>query len=510
MWNDLEMALAIPHNSSTINRQEFLRRGGLGFGALAVAHLLDTDGLLTGRDTVRAHKINLVSRPAHFPARARAVIQLVQTGGPPQMDLFDRKPELQKRDRQVFEEKAESFQPGSGANQLRACPYKFRRYGECGMELSELLPFTGKIADEICLINSMVSVHNNHTEAIVNLATGKMTGGRPTLGAWISYALGTENQNLPAFVVLRPSDGYATSGRLMSFNGWLPAIYGGTEFNSQGDAIHNLKRPSSIPVRVRRESFELLAKLNERHRQEKYPFDSELDTRIKNYELAARMQLSATDVLDVSKESSATHKLYGIDNTDAAKGAVVGGGTSLAPLGYATRCLMARRLVEAGVRFVQVFIGKGQPWDLHGSLKRLPNMCRVSDQASAALVTDLKNRGLLESTIVMWGGEFGRLPVAQQGVETPAGDRGGRDHNKYAGSFWLAGGGFKSGLVYGATDDVGYRTVDKKFTIPDLFATTAQSMGLDHQAVSYLHAGRLETIADAETTGARVHSELFA
>ena len=509
MSNDPEMLPPIPDSSAAIDRRELLRRSGLGFGSLALAYLLDSDGLTTGGNGARASDLDLAPRVTHFPPRANAVIQLVQTGGPPQMDLFDRKPELQKRDRQVFEEKVESLQPGSGANRLRACPYDFQHYGECGMELSEWLPCTGAIADEICLVNSMVSVHNNHTEAIVNLATGKMAGGRPTLGAWISYALGTENQDLPAFVVLRPPEGYATTGRMMSLSGWLPALYGGTEFNSQGDAVHNLKRPATVPASVRRESLELLAKLNKRHRQEKDPFDSELETRIKNYELAARMQLSAADVLDISGESPATRKLYGLDNSDATKEAMVGGGSKLAPLGYATRCLMARRLVEAGVRFVQVFVGKGQPWDLHGSLKRLPSMCRVSDQASAALVTDLKNRGLLESTIVMWCGEFGRLPVAQTGVETPAGDPGGRDHNKYAGSLWLAGGGFQGGFIYGASDDVGYKVVDKHFSVPDLFATTAHLMGLDHKAVTYLHSGRQESMADAVTTGAHVHHEIL-
>ena len=489
------------------SRRDLLAWSGHGFGGLALSYLLGGDGLSADPEA-KTGRLDLRPCAPHFAAPARAVIQLVQTGGPPQMDLFDRKPELQKRHGQVYEVKTDPFQPGSDNNELLACPFKFRRYGQCGMELSELIPHIGSIADEICLVRSARSAHNNHPEAATLLASGKVFSGRPTLGAWLSYALGTENQNLPAFVVLRDPDGYSTGGSLMSDSGWLPALYGGTEFNSRGAPVHNLHPPDWMPADVQRRTLDFLARLNNKHR-EKYPQNSELETRIRNYELAARMQLSATEVLDLSRESKATLQLYGLDNPQRWTAIESGNDDKIVPAGYATRCLMARRLVEAGVRFVQVFVGKGQPWDYHAYLQDgLPNMCSVSDQASAALVKDLKSRGLLESTIVVWAGEFGRLPVSQVGQSR--GRSRGRDHNKRAGSLWLAGGGFKRGHVYGTTDDVGYRVADNRFTMPDLMATVAHQMGLDHNDVTHLHAGRHEDMTDAPVTGAQVHDQIVA
>ena len=318
------------------------------------------------------------------------------------------------------------------------------------------------------------------------LASGKIFIGRPTLGAWISYGLGTENENLPAFVVLRDPDGYSTSGGLMSQSGWLPALHRGVELSARGDPVHNLRSAVSLPAGVQRQRLDLLARLNEAHRRG-YPSESELEARIRNYELAARMQLSATDVLDISSESAATRKLYGLDDRKTAD--------------YGTRCLMARRLVEAGVRFVQVFVQQGQPWDHHGDIdKGLPQMCAVSDRPSAALVKDLKSRGLLDSTIVLWAGEFGRLPVSQNAT--------GRDHNKHAGSLWIAGGGFKGGCVHGETDDFGYAVTKDRFSVPDLFATLLHQLGIDHERLTYRHAGREESVTDGPVTGARVHREV--
>jgi hypothetical protein len=450
---------------------------GLGFGSVALSSMLHAEPL---------RGPSLRPAPGHFPARAKAVIQLVMTGGPSQMDLFDRKPELQKRHGQVFETKVDAFQPGSEANKLMASPFAWHRRGRCGMELSELIPHIGEIADDICLVRTMVSAHNNHTEGIVNLASGKIFIGRPTLGAWISYGLGTENQDLPAFVVLRDPDGYSTSGGLMSKSGWLPALYGGTEFNARGPAVYNLHPDVAPPPGVRGRALAYLAKLNEHHRRN-HPHNTELETRIRNYELAARMQLSATDVLDLSKESTETRHLYGLDDPKTAS--------------FGTRCLMARRLVESGVRFVQVFSAKGQPWDHHSDIKGgLPSICGATDRPSAALVKDLKRRGLLDSTIVLWAGEFGRMPVSQGGT--------GRDHNKRAGSLWLAGGGFKGGYVHGSTDDVGYTVVEKRFSVPDLFATMLHQLGLDHRRLTYPHAGRDESATDDVVTNAHVHPEI--
>ena len=495
---DLATELSVP-------RREFLARSGHGFGALALSYLLGgADRSATAAST---NRLDVQARPPHFRPRAKAIIQLVQVGGPPQMDLFDRKPELQKRHAQVYEIKTDPFQPGSEKNELLGSTSTFRHYGECGMELADNIPHIGSIADDICLVHSAQGTHNNHPEAATLVATGKAMAGRPSLGAWISYALGTENQNLPAFVVLRDPEGYSTGGPSMSSSGWLPELYGGTEFSSQGSPVQNLDPPKWMPEGVQRRTLDFLAQLNQKHR-EKYPRNSELETRIRNYELAARMQLSAKDVLDISTESAATLRLYGLDDPKRWDSVEAGNDGKINPAGYAVRCLMARRLIESGVRFVQVFVGYSQPWDYHSYISEgLPNMCAVSDRPSMALVKDLKNRGLLDSTIVLWAGEFGRLPVSQVGQSR--GRARGRDHNKRAFSLWLAGGGFKAGFEYGATDDVGYEVVDKKLTMPDLLATIAQQMGLDHEQVSYLHAGRPENMTDTPVTDAFVHRELL-
>jgi hypothetical protein len=472
-----------------ISRRELLQRSGLGFGSMALAYLTQS---LQGSETFASERgHDLAPRPGHFKATAKAVIQLMQNGGPSQMDLFDPKPELQKRDGQRHVEKVEMFQPGSEANQLLASPFEFSRHGKCGMEVSECLPHIGSIADDICLVRSMFSEHNNHTEALVMFHTCKIFPGRPTLGAWISYGLGTENQNLPAYIVLRDPEGYNTSGTLLWENGWLPALYRGTELSTRGAPVLNLHASEAVDAEVQRENLELLAKLNEEHRS-KYPLDSELEARIRNYELAARMQLAAGSVLDLSKETEATKKLYGLDNPETA--------------GYGTRLLMARRLVESGVRFVQVFPPikpQFQPWDSHERLKTsLPMICQKTDYPSAGLVKDLKSRGLLDEVIVMWSGEFGRLPVSQNGS--------GRDHNKNAFSLWLAGGGFKNGHIHGATDEVGYKSVEKRVSVPDLHATVLNQLGVDHQKLTYLHNGRAENPTDVSLTGAHVVSELLA
>ena len=471
---------------SVLSRRELLQISGLGFGALALAYLLQKEELLA-QDTVLTpgRSLDLSPRPTHFQPRAKAFVQLMQNGGPSQMDLFDPKPQLQKRNGERHVEKVEMFQTGSEANQLLASPFTFQPQGHCGIELSEVLPRTATIVDEICLIRSMHTEHNNHTEALVMYQTGKIFPGRPTLGAWISYGLGTENQNLPAYVVLRDPEGYNTSGSLLWDNGWLPSIYRGTEFSSKGEPVLNLH--SSDTTEVQRRKLDLLSKLNEEHRLV-YAEQSELESRIRNYELAARMQLAAGEVLDLSKETEATKKLYGLDNPATA--------------GYGTRCLMSRRLVEAGVRFVQVFPPVGQPWDSHSNVKtELETICAKTEQPVAALVKDLKSHGLLESTVVMWGGEFGRLPVSQNGF--------GRDHNRNAFSLWLAGGGFKSGYVHGATDEVGYRAVDKKVSVPDLHATLLHQLGIDHRKLTYRHHGRDETLTDISLTGAKVVGELL-
>ncbi|HYI96955.1 MAG TPA: DUF1501 domain-containing protein [Bryobacteraceae bacterium] len=462
----------------TVSRRELLAMSGLGFGAIAAATLLQAE-------TTPNHT-DLQPRPGHFAASAKAVIQMVQNGGPSQMDLFDPKPELTKRGGQPHPDGVEIHQPDN-QNILLPSSFEFSKHGQSGMELSEILPHLSTIADDICLIRSMHTEHNNHPEALHMLLTCKIFPGRPVVGSWITYALGSVSQNLPAYVVLRDPAGYSVGARLLWSSGWLPALYQGVEFSSSGTPVHHLKPSRPLPPTAQRRNLDLLNGLNKIHSQN-HPGETELDARIQNFELAARMQLAAMDALDLSKEPESVRKLYGLDNPITAP--------------YGTRCLMARRLVEAGVRFVQIFVGKGQPWDHHANLKHdLQQLCAKTDQPSAALVKDLKSRGLLDSTVVMWAGEFGRLPTTQ--------NADGRDHNRNAFSLWLAGGGFKPGLVHGATDHFGYKATIDRVSVPNLQATLLHTLGLDHSRLTYPHGGRLETPTEVSITGASVVRELL-
>jgi hypothetical protein len=473
----------------SLTRRDFLRGSGFGIGGLALACLLNEESL-SAAEHGSAREFspqNLRPRPGHFPARARAMVHFMQNGGPSQMDLFDPKPELQKRNGQSIPESVEIYQKGN-SDKLLGSPFRFQRRGQCGMELSEVLPHLGGIADEIALVRSMYTEHNNHTEALVMMSTGKLFQGRPALGAWISYALGTENQNLPAYVVLRDPAGYNTSGKLVWSSGWLPALFQGTEFSSVGAPVLNLRPARPVSAGNQRDSLDFLAELNREHVR-RYPGETELEARIQNYELAARMQLKAAEAIDLSRESSATRQLYGLDNPVTAS--------------YGTRCLMARRLIEAGVRFVQVFPPVGQPWDAHTDTRsENEKICAVTDLPVAGFIRDLKARGLLESTLVLWTGEFGRLPVSQNGK--------GRDHNRNAFTLWLAGGGIKAGYAHGATDDFGYKAVTDRVSVPDLHATILHQLGLDHRRLSYPFRGREETLTDPPVSKARVVAQLLA
>jgi hypothetical protein len=471
------------------SRRDFLQQSALGFGSLALAHLLTRDGLLAANDDHReaTGARHLKARPGHFAAQARSVVFLFQNGGPSQMDLFDPKPELTRHNGEVYAEKVEVLQPGN-SNQLMASPFKFARYGQCGMELSEMLSHLGSVADDLCLVRSMYTDNNNHPQALRSFLTGKIFPGRPTLGAWVSYALGSENEDLPAFVALRDPKGYNSGGSLNWDSGWLPAVFRATEFQSQGAPVLNLHPAVSLPSGAQRADLELLARLNEEHRR-RFPENTDLEARIRHYELAARMQLSAERVLDLSGETETTQKSYGMDRPATAD--------------YGKRCLMARRLVEAGTRFVHIDAPVRTPWDNHSGLKKgIEEIAAKVDQPAAALIRDLKQRGLLESTIVVWTGEFGRLPVSQNGD--------GRDHNRNAFGLFVAGGGFKNGYIHGATDDFGYRAVEGRVSCPDFMATLLNQLGLDHERLSYFHNGREETLTDPAVTKARVVDELLA
>lgn len=471
------------YSSEPMSRRRMLATSGMGIGSLALTHLLTSDAARAASGTRRDNR----AIAGHFPQRAKSVIMLMQPGGPSQMDLFDPKPELHKMAGKVYGDKVEMFQPGSEANTLLPAAFKFAKHGVCGMEMSEALPHISGIADELCMIRSMHTGHNNHTEALVMWTSGKIFPGRPTVGAWVSYGLGSENQNLPAYVVLRDPKGYPGTGATLWQNGWLPAVYRGTEMRTDGEAMLDLHAPKSIPAGAQADDLKFLAVLNRRH-QARYPADSALDARIQNYELAARMQLAADELLDESTETEATQKLYGLDNPRTQS--------------FGRRCLMARRLVEAGVRYIQVFPGPGNPWDSHNNSRtEIEAIAPNVDLPTAALITDLKQRGLLEETIVVWGGEFGRLPVSQNGK--------GRDHNRNAFTVLVAGGGFRAGYVHGATDPVGYRAVEGRVGVNDLFATMLHQLGLDHERLTFLHHGREESLTDSPLTGAGVVGDLL-
>ncbi|MBI2946663.1 MAG: DUF1501 domain-containing protein [Verrucomicrobia bacterium] len=476
-------------NEFRFNRRSFLGWAGGGLGYLALSHLLALEraAALARPPGAAAHP--LAPKPPHFTPRAKAVICLFQHGGPSQMDLFDPKPELNKRDGQDYPGQDLEIHFDKQAGKLLRSPFQFLERGQSGMQMSELLPHTASIADELTLVRSMVTDSVDHESALRIIHTGKFQAGRPAWGSWVIYGLGTERQDLPAYVVLSDPGGLPIDGIRNWSSGWLPAIYQGTQVRSSESPIFNLATPADVPGSARANQLGFLERLNQIHLRE-HPENSELQARINNYELAARMQTSVTDALDLSRESAQTRKLYGLEHPNAATA------------NYAKRCLMARRLVEQGVRFVQIYL-QGQPWDTHDkNAERLKNLCLLTDQPSAALVLDLKQRGLLDSTIVLWTGEFGRLPISQ--------GKDGRDHNRHGFSLWIAGGGFKKGHVHGATDDFGYKAAKDAVRVYDLHATLLHALGLDHNRLTYPHEGRADTLTDSVVSEARVIPELLA
>jgi hypothetical protein len=473
-----------PSPDFSLSRRAFLAGYAGSLGSLALTHLLAADGLCASPRPIGGP---LDLRAPHHPPRAKAVICLFQHGGPSQVDLFDPKPELSKRHGQSYPGQLEvHFHTKTG--KLLASPFRFPRRGRSGMELSELLPHTARIADEITLVRSMVTESVDHEAALHMIHSGKtLASGRPVLGSWVLYGLGSLRQDLPAYVVLSDPGGLPVSGTDNWTAGFLPPVYQGTPFRAAGTPVANLQSPAGISPASRRNQLHLLRELNAAHLR-RHPGNAELEARISNYELAARMQTAVPTVLDLSRESKETRRLYGLDNPATAE--------------YGTRCLLARRLVEHGVRFVQVFLS-GQPWDTHSkNAENLRKLCAHTDQPSAALVLDLKRRGLLDSTIVLWTGEFGRLPVSQ-GAD-------GRDHNRHAFSLWLAGGGFRGGYVHGGTDDFGYQAVREVVRVPDLHATLLHALGLDHERLTYPHEGREDSLTDTNVTHARIVSPLLA
>ncbi len=455
----------------TIARRELFTRLGTGLTGIALASLLADEHL---RAASGKTKRSGSAREPHFPPKATAVIQLFQHGGPSHMDLLDPKPELNRRDGQPMPKSFTDLVKLTKHGGLMGTPFRFQPAGESGVEYSEILPHTAKCADEIAVIRSMYTEHNNHEQALWHMHTGRTITGRPTLGSWVNYALGSENADLPAYVVLRNDGSLPVDGTRNWSSGFLPPRYQGVHFRHTGSPVLYLKPATPVADEVSRLRFDLLRKLNAQHKNSNPSIDAQLEARIASYELAARMQVSAAEALDLSTETKETQSLYGLNAKPTAS--------------YGRRCLMARRLVERGVRFVQVFI-RGQMWDTHAdNANRTRQCCLETDQPTAALLKDLKQRGLLETTIVIWTGEFGRTPVSQGGQ--------GRDHHKQGFSLWLAGGGIKGGQSYGATDEFGYHAVENRVKVADLHATILHLIGLDHLQTTYHRNGRDERLTD--------------
>ncbi len=477
-----------------LSRRAWLGHYAGSLGPLALAHLLASTAAADDRSIpapstgTGATLQSTAASTAEGPRpKAKSVICLFQHGGPSQMDLFDPKPALNKYHGQPYPAGEVEAHFDKQKGNVLGSPYRFLPRGNSGIELCELLPKLGEIVDDICLVRSMSTGSVDHEAALRLIHSGKLFAGLPVFGSWVTHALGTENENLPAYVVLGDPRGLPVDGEKNWSAGFLPAINQGTMFRSGSSPVHNLEMPNGVTANARRNQLRFLEQHNRQH-QARYPESSELAARVRNFEVAARMQTSVPQVADLAEETAETRALYGLDNPASAE--------------YGTRCLMARRLVERGVRFVQL-VHNGQPWDTHSkNADSLKSLCAMTDQPSAALITDLKRRGLLDSTIVIWTGEFGRLPVSQ-GAD-------GRDHNRNAFSLWMAGGGIKGGYCHGATDDFAYKSVDQVVTVHDLHATLLHALGLDHRRLTYPFEGRLASLSDSAVTGARLVPELLA
>lgn len=460
-------------------RREFLSNNAMGVGAIALAWMLQQDPLYaTPGDAPRGPvTYDLKAKKPPLAPKATAMISLFMHGGPSHVDLFDPKPELSKRHGEEYPgEVAFSF-VNRATKKLFGTPFKFEKHGQCGTELSELVPNIGSIADDICLIRSMHTGFNGH-EVSIRFFHGGLPAvtGRPTLGSWLTYGLGCETENLPAYMVLTDPGGHPVDSTHNWSSGWMPPLYQGTVLRPTEPRILNLDPPSHLRGAVQAHNLAFLKSINEKH-ADQHGREADLEARIASYELAARMQTAGKEALDISQETEATHKMYGLDD-DATRE-------------YGTRCLIARRLVERGVRFVQLFLG-GQPWDNHDNIRaNLPSIARRTDKPSAALVKDLKQRGLLDTTLVHWGGEIGRLPVTENHGDE---QKCGRDHNGQGFSTWLAGGGIKGGMTYGETDEFGHRAVKDVVTPNDYQATIMRLFGLDHEKLIFHYNGQKQQI----------------
>ena len=455
------------------SRREFLQRAGCGFGAVALAAL--------GKQPVLGAESALnpvAAKIPHHKARAKNVIFLFMEGGPSHLDTFDYKPLLNTLAGQRL---PASFKPpltamGEANAPLLECKREWKQRGQSGLWVSNWFENVARHADELTVIRSCTSSGINHAGGVCSMNTGSVFGGRPSLGAWVSYGLGTENENLPGFVVLKDSEGTVVNGVRNWGTGFMPAVYQGVEFNAEGVPIKYLDNPKGVSPERQRDKLDLLLALNRQYGETRTD-NTELDARIRGYELAYRMQAEAPQAVDLSRETEATKKLYGMDQEETAV--------------FGRNCLLARRLVENGVRFVQLYSGAGSKWDSHKGIEKAHSkLCRSVDQPIAGLLSDLKARGMLEETLVIWGGEFGRTPMSE------AGD--GRDHNPTGFTMWMAGGGLQGGRTIGATDDLGLYAVEDRLHVHDLHATILHILGINHTKLIYPHKGRPERIDQNE------------
>ncbi|MSR54710.1 MAG: DUF1501 domain-containing protein [Gemmataceae bacterium] len=462
-----------------LSRRGFFQQTSTGLYGTALAWLLGQEA--TSRAAGPISDCN--PRTAHFPAKAKSVIHLFQNGGPSQMDLFDPKPMLEKmHGKAYFDKIAGEVEFIKDAGAIMRSPYKFAQHGKCGAWVSEVMPHLAGVVDELAFIRSMYTTNLTHEPAGHIIHTGKMSPGRPAWGSWVVYGLGSENQNLPAYVVLDDPLGMPVNGVDNWQAGFLPPVFQGTRFRSTGSPVLNLRPDTERPSSITKIERDLISKLDRLHKSER-PGQGILDARISSYELAARMQIAATDALDIHQEPLVVREAYGIGQpqTDS----------------YGRRCLIARRLVERGVRFVQLFIN-GQIWDTHTNMAaELRTACARTDQPIAALIRDLKQRGLLDSTLVVWGGEFGRLPIAQLPPDRNE-LKAGRDHNKNAFCTWMAGGGVQGGITHGETDELGLAAVEKRVSVPDWHATILHLLGLKFDQLFVESNGLKEKLTGVE------------
>ncbi len=474
--------------SLLMTRREMLSRCGMGFGSLGLMQLLSSQGSLTASPASPV-ALPLAPRQPHFPGKAKRVIHLFMNGGPSHIDTFDPKPALARYAGQALPRENLRTERRTGA--AFPSPFKFRRHGQSGIEVSELFPHVGSCIDDICVIRSMYANVPNHEPSLMLMNCGESRLVRPSLGSWVTYGLGSENQNLPGFIAMCPG-GYPIQESQNWQSAFLPGAFQGTYINTQHQTLERLIeniRNSAVTTQQQRQQLDLLQQINQRH-MERRANDAQLEARIQSFELAHGMQRDAEDAFDVSREPRHILDMYG-------------------PGVQARQILIARRLLEKGVRFIQIWHGAGQPWDNHDDLefnhRRLARQC---DQAIGALLTDLKQRGMLEDTLVIWGGEFGRTPTVE--LPTPGSNQGrinGRDHNHWGFTTWLAGGGVKGGTVYGATDTFGFQAIEPRVHVHDLHATILWLLGFDHERFTYRYAGRDFRLTDVS---GRVVREVLA